>query len=174
MIYYTLGIDAGLNGAYALLDEKGQYVDVKDLPTMARGKAMGRVKRQINCPELAQEMKKFKDVVYSSGFGLTITLEFVSSMPEQGIAGAFSFGQTYGSILGVCAALELPINLVHPVSWKKHYTLNKDKEVARATAIQQYPTASLQLARKSDHNRAEALLIAGYGHNRMLNIKFRE
>ena len=33
-------------------------------------------------------------------------------MPGQGVTSMFNFGQTFGAIKGVCAALELPIFLL--------------------------------------------------------------
>ena len=35
----------------------------------------------------------------------------------------FNFGQTFGAIKGVCAALNLPIFFVRPSKWKKHFEL---------------------------------------------------
>ena len=41
------------------------------------------------------------------------------------------------------------------------------KETARALAIQLYPAAAQYLARKADHNRAEAVLIGRYGYEEL-------
>jgi DNA repair protein RadD len=45
-------------------------------------------------------------------------------------------------------------------SWKRALGLDRDKENARALALRLYPTAAELLRRKSDHHRAEALLLA--------------
>ena len=44
-------------------------------------------------------------------------------MPGQGVTSMFNFGQTFGSIKGICAALNLPIYFVRPSKWKKHFDL---------------------------------------------------
>ena len=51
-------------------------------------------------------------------------------MPGQGVTSMFNFGQTFGAIKGVCAALKLPIFFVRPSKWKKHFELiNSSKDL---------------------------------------------
>ena len=52
-----------------------------------------------------------------------VIVEQVSAMPGQGVTSMFNFGQTFGSIKGICAALGLPIFYVRPAKWKKHFEL---------------------------------------------------
>ena len=75
----------------------------------------------------------------------------------------FRFGQAYGSILGVIGALAIPVRHVSPAKWKKALGLNNDGETSRARAIETWPTQAELFARKRDHNRAEAGLLALYG-----------
>ena len=44
-------------------------------------------------------------------------------MPGQGVTSMFNFGQSFGVIKGVCAAMQLPIFFVRPAKWKKHFDL---------------------------------------------------
>jgi len=68
-------------------------------------------------------------------------------------------GRRYGLWLGILAALSLPYTSVRPGVWKRSIGLSgKDKEQARARAIQLFPGADLR--RKRAEGRAEALLIA--------------
>ena len=150
-----IGIDPGITGAVAVI---GNGVEkVLDIPTMAKGKGQSTVKKQINASGLKSLIvenlpKRGKVEVY---------LERTSAMPGQGVASMFSMGDSYGCIRGVCAALELRLEVITPASWKKHFGLGRDKEVVRAKAIELFP--DMPLSRKKDHNRAEALLIAKYG-----------
>ena len=49
-------------------------------------------------------------------------------------------------------------------AWKRTWQLpGKDKESGRQQALQLFPAAHAALARKKDHGRAEASLIALYG-----------
>ena len=92
-----------------------------------------------------------------------VVVEQVNAMPGQGVTSMFNFGQTFGAIKGVCAALELPIFLVRPTKWKKHFELiNSSKDSSRTKVIEMYPTLSNQLAKKKDVNKSDAILIGRF------------
>lgn len=159
-----IGIDPGITGAIAFIHTN--WSKVEDIPVMANGKGKTKVKNKVNGSALAEMLTNY-DLKTA-----TVYLERVSSMPGQGVASMFSMGDTFGCIRGVCAALGLPIEIITPQSWKKHYGLGSDKEVVRAKAIELFPKAPL--SRKKDHNRAEALLIAMYGFNQQVQEKLKE
>jgi crossover junction endodeoxyribonuclease RuvC len=159
---YYLGIDPGLTGAIALLNER-ELVEVIDLPTMPVGKGEGRVKNQINAAAFAESVRGLLSKFDTRLEPVTVFIEKAFVMPDQGIAGAFSFGDTVGCIRGVVVTLGLPIEWVTPQSWKKFFKLPKEKDVARSVAINLYPKAPLNL--KKHHNRAESILIALWGRN---------
>ena len=85
-------------------------------------------------------------------------------MPGQGVTSMFNFGQTFGSIKGICATLSLPIFFVRPSKWKKHFDLIKtSKDASRTKAIEMYPQLSNELSKKKkDVNKSDAILIARY------------
>ena len=39
----------------------------------------------------------------------SVVVEQVNAMPGQGVTSMFNFGQSFGAIKGICAALQLPI-----------------------------------------------------------------
>ena len=83
-------------------------------------------------------------------------------MPGQGVTSMFNFGQTFGAIKGICAALQLPIFFVRPSKWKKHFELiNSSKDSSRTKAIEMYPLLSGDLSKK-DVNKSDAILIARF------------
>jgi len=147
-----IGIDPGISGALALLDDDGQLVDVKDMPIMA-----GTGKRQqINGAELSKMLISMSHDVSGA------YLEHVSAMPKQGVSSMFSFGMSYGIVLGILAALQIPVLLVTPRAWKKRAGLEKKEKDACRTLMQQlYPAAPL--GRKKDIGRADAIAIARFG-----------
>jgi len=156
-----VGIDPGISGAVAISWPEGDY-QVADMPVMAKGKGASRVKTQINPSGLANILRPTKGWAGASGeMPVKVYLERIASMPGQGVASMFSMGDTFGCIRGVCATLDLSMEIITPQKWKKYYGLGKDKEVVRAKAIELFPDQPLE--RKKDHNRAEALLIARYG-----------
>ena len=94
---------------------------------------------------------------------IAVVVEQVNAMPGQGVTSMFNFGQTFGAIKGVCAALELPIFFVRPSKWKKHFELiNSSKDSSRTKVIEMYPSLSSQLAKKKDVNKSDAILIARF------------
>lgn len=97
-----------------------------------------------------------------------VVVENVHSMPKQGVSSTFKFGMGVGIIHGVCGALRLPVALVAPTQWKSFHNLGRDKEAARALALQHWPTMHQYLERKKDANRAEALLIGEWYYVRVL------
>jgi Holliday junction resolvasome RuvABC endonuclease subunit len=89
------------------------------------------------------------------------------AMPPQGSSSGFKYGRAIGAIEAVIACTGVPITIVEPALWKKHHGLHgKDKEGGRQRALQLFPSAHAELARKKDHGRGEALLIALYGAKR--------
>jgi len=92
-----------------------------------------------------------------------VIVEQVNAMPGQGVTSMFNFGQTFGALKGICAALELPIFFVRPSKWKKHFELiNSSKDASRTKAIEMYPKLSNQLSKKKDVNKSDAILIARF------------
>ena len=150
-----IGIDPGLSGAIAIL-ENNKVLSLFDVPVMSEGK---KNKRQLNSAQLVSLLKEN----ISSDEEVAVVVEQVNAMPGQGVTSMFNFGQTFGAIKGVCAALELPIFLVRPSKWKKHFELiNSSKDASRTKTIEMYPSISNQLARKKDVNKSDAILIARF------------
>ena len=134
-----IGIDPGKTGAVAILDDKGNYINVLDFGQ----------------EELMPTLIGYAPVVKFA------YLEKVHSMPGQGVVSTFSFGENFGWWQGVLGSLGIPYTTIRPQDWMKKYSLQKssasDKpglEVARNL----FPEAPLHL--KKHHNRADALLIA--------------
>ena len=136
-----IGIDPGLSGGIAILDDL-KIFDIYDMPIMSEGK---KNKNQLNSAQLVNIIKKN---IISNGDTFLI-VEQVSAMPGQGVTSMFNFGQTFGSIKGICAALNLPIFFVRPAKWKKHFDLiNSSKDASRTKVIEMYPSISPILSKK--------------------------
>ena len=107
-------------------------------------------------------MKLLKDS-FQDEANTVVVVEQVNAMPGQGVTSMFNFGQTFGAIKGICAALNLPIFFVRPAKWKKHFDLiNSSKDASRTKAIEMYPSISDQLSKKKDVNKSDAILIARF------------
>ena len=134
------------------------------MPVMPEGK---KNKRQLNS---AQLVKIIKDNIKDNE-EVNVVVEQVNAMPGQGVTSMFNFGQTFGAIKGVCAALNLPIFFVRPSKWKKHFELiNSSKDASRTKTIEMYPALSDQLSKKKDVNKSDAILIARfYSETRLID-----
>ena len=156
---YFLGVDPGASGAIGVLQEDGVLLRVIDMPVIELkvGKAM---KRRVSPELLAHELAPYA--------GAVAFLEQVSAMPGQGVSSMFAFGESYGIVKGVLAALGMGTHLVTPGAWKKSMGLNAGKDGSRAKAIQMWPERVSDFKRVKDDGRAEACLIAEFGRTKSL------
>tara|TARA_B100000424_G_C22874610_1_gene465696 strand:+ start:104 stop:598 length:495 start_codon:yes stop_codon:yes gene_type:complete len=158
-----IGIDPGISGAICFLHD-GQIIDVFDMPVMNDGK---KNKRQINSSQIFNEISKIRDKFINET--ISVVIEQVSAMPGQGVTSMFNFGQSFGAIKGICAAMQLPMYFVRPAKWKKYFNLIKsEKQASRTKAIEIFPLISSKLSKKKDINKADAILISSYFYNNHL------
>jgi crossover junction endodeoxyribonuclease RuvC len=146
----VLSVDPGLNGGAAVLSSRGDILANFDLPTIGDG-----ARRRVDAANLADAFREHGPYAFA-------IVEQVGAMPGNGVSSMFRFGQAYGTILGVVGALAIPVRHVSPAKWKKALGLNAEAEASRARAIETWPTHADMFARKRDHNRAEAALLALY------------
>ena len=107
--------------------------------------------------ELSSRIKAYKTQ------NINVIVEQVSAMPGQGVTSMFNFGQSFGVIKGICAAMQLPIFFVRPMKWKKHFELiNSSKDASRTKVIEMYPSFADKLSKKKDVNKSDAILIARF------------
>jgi crossover junction endodeoxyribonuclease RuvC len=149
------GIDPGISGAVCVLKE-GKILEVYEMPTMIDGK---KNKRQVNGAEVTNIFLKNLNNKYKA----KVVVEHVTAMPGQGVTSMFNFGQSFGVMKGICAALKLPIYFVRPVKWKKYFNLiNTNKDASRTKVIEIFPYIASKISRKKDSNKADSILIAKY------------
>ena len=161
-----IAIDPGINGAICFY-KNGEVIDVLEMPTMAEGK---KNKRQVNGHQMYNELS-YRIKKYNMQ-NINVVVEQVSAMPGQGVTSMFNFGQSFGVIKGICAAMQLPIFFVRPAKWKKHFELiNTQKDASRTKAIEMFPKISSILSKKKDSNKADAILIASFYENIIKNNK---
>ncbi|SVA54267.1 uncharacterized protein METZ01_LOCUS107121 [marine metagenome] len=128
------------------------------MPNMAEGK---KNKRQVNGAQIYHEIsKRIKNLEKKD---IKVIIEQVAAMPGQGVTSMFNFGQSFGVLKGICAAMQIPMYFVRPAKWKKYFNLiNSEKDASRTKAIEIFPHFSAQLSRKKDSNKADAILISSF------------
>ena len=150
-----LGIDPGLDGALASI---ASLVTLVDTPTLTVAGKGGGHRREYNVHAMATSLCAF------SGGRAFALVELVHAMPGQGVRSMFTMGRGLGVWEGLLAGLGIPFAFVTPQRWKKSLMdgMGQDKDAARLTAIRLFPEVAGQFARKKDHGRADAILIAEY------------
>ena len=158
-----IGIDPGVSGAICILTD-GKITEIYEMPTMIDGK---KNKKQVNGAEITniinKELVNEKDI--------NVVIEHVSAMPGQGATSMFNFGQSFGVLKGICAALKLSVHFIRPVKWKKYFNLiNTEKDASRTKVIEVFPYISSKISKKKDANKADAILIARFFHETVGNL----
>ena len=154
---FIIGIDPGITGPICFFED-GKIIDVVEMPNMTEGK---KNKRQVNGAQIYHEIsKRIKNLEKKD---IKVIIEQVAAMPGQGVTSMFNFGQSFGVLKGICAAMQIPMYFVRPAKWKKYFNLiNSEKDASRTKAIEIFPHFSTQLSRKKDSNKADAILISSF------------
>ena len=152
-----IGIDPGISGSLCFFND-GKIIDLVEMPSMAEGK---KNKKQVNGAQIYHEIsKRIKNLEKKD---IKVIIEQVAAMPGQGVTSMFNFGQSFGVLKGICAAMQIPMYFVRPAKWKKYFNLiNSEKDASRTKAIEIFPHFSAQLSRKKDSNKADAILISSF------------
>jgi len=144
-----IAADIGIKGALAFME--GQNLTVCDIPTLTtNGKT-------------TVDIYQLSNIIFKQPFVEHAYIEQVAARPGQGVVSMFSFGKTYGIILGILAAKGIPITYVTPGKWKKDLGVQADKDAARARASELMPQHAHLWPLKKHDGRAEAALIAYWG-----------
>ena len=112
---YYIGIDPGKSGGMCLYNTDKGIVDYKKMPDTTHG--------------MVELLKEYIYMCDSDATAMpSVVLEKVHSMPGQGVASTFTFGQNYGQLQGMLSALGMPCIEVIPNKWMKCIgTMPKDK-----------------------------------------------
>jgi crossover junction endodeoxyribonuclease RuvC len=157
-----IGIDPGLSGALALLETTNgdtTLIDVIDVPVAGSGAKQSLDAILMQTWLLQHELR-------------CAYLERAQVLPKQGSSSGFKYGRVVGAIEATLAICAVPMVIVEPSRWKRHFHLQgADKEGARQLAIRLFPREHRFFARRKDHNHAEAVLIGLFGIQSTLQIK---
>jgi crossover junction endodeoxyribonuclease RuvC len=149
------GIDPGIRGGAAVVRVAGgaapRLIDVIDIPVTGSG-----ARERVDAGALRAWLLGHKPQ--------HVYVERAQALPKQGSSSGFKYGRAVGAIEAVIACCEIALTVVEPATWKKAYRLRGgDKEGGRQRALQLFPGAHALFARRKDHGRAEAVLIALFG-----------
>jgi hypothetical protein len=185
-----IGIDPGLFGAVAAIE--GNEIEIRDTPILNNGKR--NVIDAAKCAAILREIKWYCSPNCVAGYDkmdplnqatmreihgrrLMVTIEKSQPMPPMGRPGmekgvghgsiaSFSLGYSFGVWVGILAALEIPYQLVSPVTWKAALMKDspKEKDASRIVADRLFPGQRENWwPLKKHHGRTDSLLLAEYG-----------
>lgn len=147
-----IGVDPGKKGAMAIMgysNTTGERYMMKIIP--------------FDPQEYIKMLKQFN--------GATVCIEQVHSLPREGVKSVWSFGQTYGWLLGVLDAVGLSYQTVPPNLWKKDFSLLRtEKKQSIEVCKRLFPGIELKRTdrcRNDDDNMADAALICEYARRHM-------
>jgi crossover junction endodeoxyribonuclease RuvC len=154
----VFGIDPGLTGGLAIVEATDgaapTLIDAIDIPIVGDG-----AKARVDVAAVRNFISTHKPV-------LTL-VEVAQPMPRQGTSSVFRYGRATGALEAAVALWGVPVEFAAPAVWKRFFKLpGKNKERSRQLALEKFPTAHAMLARKRDHGRSEAALLAVYGVRR--------
>lgn len=143
----SLGIDPGMRGGYALLDN-GKVV-------VAEGWANKTI------PE------HWDAIAACRGNDVFCLIEKVGASPQMGTSSAFKFGASFGLVQGLVTASQIPWDYIAPCKWQREFGLiqagrklgQQDSEKKR---LNRQKAAILFPEIRVTHAIADALLIAEY------------
>lgn len=145
-----IGIDPGLSGAIAFVSD--DYIKLFDMPVIECKWSKKKVVNGYSLMGLLKHAIDQKPIV---------SIELVHSMPKQGVASTFAFGDSFGSARAVVMAMGFEYKMVRPQAWKsKCGFIGKDKDAPRLAALKMYPFLAEQLKFKKHQGRADAIFIA--------------
>jgi crossover junction endodeoxyribonuclease RuvC len=160
---FYLGIDAGFSGAIAILlvSEYGTgVIGLMDMPLRKMDKG-----QRIDLAKLKQQLKDYEidGAILEKAQAMPAERTVGGKVIRQGIASTAKYMQAYGEIYGLLVGLDIPIQEVHPATWKKAMMkdMPKGKEASIIKVQQLYP--KMEFKRKKDHGMADAILIGLYG-----------
>jgi hypothetical protein len=146
-----LGIDPGINGGFAAVDDDGA---AWCCPMPRTPKGVQAVFERLTEGGIRQ---------------CVAVLEHVWSSPGWGHAGAFTFGKSFGSLQAFLVAHAIPYTLVVPVKWQNAMKCrtpkarrdelgHADKNINKARAAELFERQGFKVT----HAIADALLLAAY------------
>jgi crossover junction endodeoxyribonuclease RuvC len=148
-----IGIDPGATGAISIIDTTEHTLVILDMPIIPVGSSKKRT--EVDGGAIA-DFVAGRDIH-------SCYIEDVWSLPHDGHVGAFNFGDKYGTVKGVMAAMCIDSYRVRPNVWKLKMKAPADKRQSCERAKRLFPNHADLFARVKDDGRAESAMIALYG-----------
>lgn len=179
-----VGIDPGLKGGIAVLDESGNVMTVFPMPIIQGTKknymdtkAVSEYLKSLLIPDMPPDEQLFVTIEKQIPIGgqrqkvmILSTKKIMEVSIGRGMASTAYFQEGYGELKGVCTALEIPFITPAPVSWKKNILEGLSWAGNKAASIlyvqNRWPRVNLlptPRSRKPSDGLSDALCLAEHG-----------
>ena len=150
---WVVGIDPGLQGAYAVLDQTGNPKTYGPLPRKKPLKL-----KLIDVDQLANQLMEVLD---DGWVGARVYLEHVTPYANGSKKSAFTFGSVFGQLQTFIQMMSWPGTLVYPTTWQPRMLGKLKPKQTKARSLEK--VKELWGIQTSDDGISDALLIARYG-----------
>jgi len=106
---FIIGIDPGFAGGIAIIDSRGNIIEVVLMPTLKLKSKTG-TKSEYDLRKIAGLFEKYPPKM--------VGLEIQQAFPGQGAVSMFKKGRGFGLLEGILVGLKAPYTLIKPRSWQ--------------------------------------------------------
>lgn len=163
-------VDPGLKGGFAVYDTTAaDLLAVYPMPVYARQLTRAKSRNFLDEAGAVATLKSLRDLLGAE----LMCIEAVGGIPGQSAAGAFTFGEGCGIIVGAARAFGYRIERAPPNNWKRAMRVPSskkpgDKTPSRARASEVFPRFASHWGRVGQDGLAEAALIAKFAAEHLL------
>lgn len=157
-----IGIDGGISGALSVV-RGNELIEQILMPVATSDNGRNEYDVQL----IIEFLEKYPDA--------TILLEKAQFTPKLGGIASFSFGKSYGVMIGILSALKRKYHIIAARTWQKEIfrDINVDDTKAASVLIAKrlYPNASFlptDRSKKIHTGLTDSVLIAEYGRRKLL------
>jgi Holliday junction resolvasome RuvABC endonuclease subunit len=149
------GVDVGLTGGLAFMDEYGRVLAVHKMPVTSYD-AQNSKKSIADSLQMKLWFEQWKPVI--------VMIERQRGMPGQGSVATHVAGMQYGAVISAARDACRSIELVEPLSWKKAVfeTVEKNKTQSQELATEKWGEWKPGKGKLMPSGMADALWIAVY------------
>lgn len=148
-----VGIDPGIHGSIVSIYRNGKIHELHDIPNKVVG-----TKTRIDPLELQKILlgyQRLKDV--------KVACEALSAVYKASSSSAFTFGLSFGLVVGILAVTGFKVHFVRPQVWKADiFGADRVKGSQKSRSVQEARARFHDDYRIKRHDTAEALLIADW------------
>jgi len=157
-----IGIDGGISGALCVIDTVGKLVDKTVMPILP----IGNGRNEYDCQKIIEFLSMYSDAI--------IILEKAQFTPKLGGIASFSFGKSYGTMIGIIAALKRKHHLIAARTWQKAMLQDTNSEDTKKASMlvakrlfPEHTFLATERSKKMHSGLTDAALIAEFGrrHN---------